>query len=532
MKAGSDTRVFAGLLAIAGIGVLLRTIEYAALSSLWIDELFIALNVTNRGWNELLSPLEYNQVAPIGFLVAVKLGATLLGSGEAGLRLFPYLASVAGIVLFWRLASRFLSPPSLAGALAVFALSPTLLWYARNVKQYSGDVAAVLLIVLLALRLTEGRDSVHQATLAGLCGGVALLFSQPSVLVAGVLIVVLFLERYRSHVSLRPFAHLAVGWLTAAVIVVVTSLILSPIETREYMREGWSHLGFLPWGPEAVVWIPVRIFLLSGLFVGGFQADTGPEAFVAGGFTVLTVMGAPWLIRRNGYAAAMLFTPVIVGILASAARVLPLSGRVSLYIGPCLLISAFGAVDQLRSWLPSRLKVVSDLATLGLVAVPLLGLVVISMPSRKEEARLVIRELRSRWRPGDVIYVIPAGARAMEFYGTAQGLKWKNGTADNKEPRKSLHQVDILRGRSRAWIFYTHTTPCHQALIRSYLDTIGQEVERIPDPYGLEGKSEAAAYLYDLSDPGRLMRANASSFPAPESMAENCGYSDRPSEES
>jgi hypothetical protein len=159
-----------------------------------------------------------------------------------------------------------------------------------------------------------------------------------------------------------------------------------------------------------------------------------------------------------------------------------------------------------------------------LVAVPLAVLVIVPIPARREEARPVLEEVRSRWRPDDVIYVLASGGRALEFYGPPLGLRWEEVRTDQKNPRAGLRAIDALRGRSRAWVFYTHAIPCQQELIRSYIETIGVEIDRIPDPFGLEGKSEAAAYLYDLSDPGRLSRASAATFPVPEHIAEDCGY--------
>jgi len=54
-------------------------------------------------------------------------------------------------------------------------------------------------------------------------------------------------------------------------------------------------------------------------------------------------------------------------------------------------------------------------------------------------------------------------------------------------------------------------------VIRSYLATIGEEREHIADPTGATGQAEAAAYLYDLSNPTRLATATPEShrFPNP-----------------
>lgn len=53
-------------------------------------------------------------------------------------------------------------------------------------------------------------------------------------------------------------------------------------------------------------------------------------------------------------------------------------------------------------------------------------------------------------------------------------------------------------------------------VIRSYLAAIGTERERIPDPFGGKDQSEAAAYLYDLSDPVRLAAGTAADHRFPE----------------
>ena len=110
----------------------------------------------------------------------------------------------------------------------------------------------------------------------------------------------------------------------------------------------------------------------------------------------------------------------------------------------------------------------------------------------------------------------------MEFYGAPLGLKWKAGRSDNRQPRASLRELDRLRGEPRAWIFFTHTVECQQELVRSYLETVGREIDRIEDPYGETGKKQAAAYLYDLSDEERLARSSSARYPAPAFIPENC----------
>src|SRR5215472_13090234 len=90
----------------------LRVWQYAAGTSMWMDELWIASNVLPRSTADLLRrPLDFGQVAPLGFLLLTKWSTLALGSTEYALRLLPFLAALASVVLFWRLACRAPSQP-------------------------------------------------------------------------------------------------------------------------------------------------------------------------------------------------------------------------------------------------------------------------------------------------------------------------------------------------------------------------------------------------------------------------------------
>ena len=53
-------------------GGLLRLLALLADRCLWIDEAMLALNLVGRSPRQLLDPLDWNQGAPVGFLLAVK----------------------------------------------------------------------------------------------------------------------------------------------------------------------------------------------------------------------------------------------------------------------------------------------------------------------------------------------------------------------------------------------------------------------------------------------------------------------------
>jgi predicted membrane-bound mannosyltransferase len=80
--------------AILLIGILLRVRQYLTGRSLWADEAMLALNIVNRGFGGMFKPLDYDQGAPIGFLLVEKLFNSILGKNELALRLFPLLVGL------------------------------------------------------------------------------------------------------------------------------------------------------------------------------------------------------------------------------------------------------------------------------------------------------------------------------------------------------------------------------------------------------------------------------------------------------
>ena len=524
------------VLAILTFGALLRTIQYAAQGSMWLDELAIAVNVAERDLGELLlRTLDNGQVAPPGFLALEKLGGLLLGHAEDGLRLFPWLCSLAALPLFWRVSSRFVTGAELAAGLLVFAASPALVWYAGNAKQYSGDVAVTLLLLVLAFRFAEGRMRQWELALAGVGGGLAILASQPAVLVAFGLCVVLGWRKLRARESLGPLLVLGAGWAAGAALVTAAATLVVAPATLTVMQSAWTEDFFPLFPPElrTLSWFPHRLYWILGHLLLYIVPRSLPEVGFVLLFCALSLIGVATLVRRRSVTGAILAVPLVVAVLASAVNLLPVSKRVSLFVAPTLLVMAMAGASGIRARLPARARNGAALAVLALFAMPAGAVVLLAPPPyRAEESRPVLDELARRWRPGDAVYVYGSASLAMRFYGPP--VEWIEGSIDRADSRTYFREIDRLRGRSRVWLFITHSFPCEPEAIRSYLEAIGTEVDRIEDPFGLVGQRAATAYLYDLSDPDRLALADAETHPYVSATrlsrvsVEGCGYGREP----
>jgi hypothetical protein len=520
------------LVAILLIGALLRSVQYGALTSLSSDEVALALNVTDRGWHELVSvPLMHNQVAPPGFLLAEKLSVAVLGDTEAAYRFFPFLLSLASLALFWRVAARYLRPSSLLAAMIAFALSPALVLYAGVAKQYAGDIAVVLFLLWTALRYLERAIAPAESIALGIAGGTALLLSQPAVLVAaglGLLLLAGHAEaRRRLERPLAPLVAICAGWFVGAAVVTYASLTTLSPATRDYMDRFWVR-DFPPpvWsGVAESLWIPARLAESAVYFVTYvLDPSSLPVVVLMAAYAILTLLGILYLFRRDWRTATLLAVPVVVAVIAAAGRLLPLSGRVSLFLGPSLLVGAFAGFDGIRSRLPGRLRNPLAALALAFALLPALGFLAEKPPPRVTGGTLpVMRDLKARWLPGDRLMFSRGEwtSISVEYYGRRFGLddwtqleRLRGDHSAEEILRGYLRGIDQFRGAPRVWLFLQETVACEDEAMVGYLSEIGERLHSVV--FQINSRNRVSAHLFDLSDPGRLSRSDAGAYPVPE----------------
>ena len=166
------------------LGVALRLAQYLANRSLWLDESYIALNIVQRSFSQLFGPLDYHQVAPIGFLLIEKVAVQAFGNTEYALRLFPLLCGIVALFLFYKLAPSYLAPRAVTLGLGLFSIADPSIYYSSEVKQYSSDVTVALILYLIAIRYWEQEKPTfgHKA-IFGIVGSIAIWFSHAAVFV-------------------------------------------------------------------------------------------------------------------------------------------------------------------------------------------------------------------------------------------------------------------------------------------------------------------------------------------------------------
>ncbi len=511
------------LLALLVLGGALRTVQYAGRVSLWHDELAIARNIESRDIRDLVArPLDHRQVAPVGFLVGVKVATQVLGVNELGLRFTAWLVGILALPLFWRVAARFDAGRPLRAGVAIFAASPALVWYSGSVKQYGIDVAVSLLLVWLAIRIRENPQRLGDAAAASVGGGVAILFSHPAVVTAFVLGCVLAAWTANGRWRARgpAVAAIAVGWGAGALVAAASASALLDPETAHFMEGFWRE-GFPPsWShPLALlVWLPRQLFSVFAHFLI-FFTPLPLVLLVVAPLAIVAAIGLPALVRLYPWQAAIVSAPIVAGVGAAATGLLPFRHRLALHAAWPILVFAIVGLRRLESWLRARWPRLAPAAA-PVAAVPLLlGVRLAARPpyDSGQESRPIVEELARRWQPGDGMYVYCGARHAVSFYGPRHGLyDWTANDCHHGDPRAYLREVDAFRGRSRVWFFSMLFPDDDATIVRAYLRTIGSEDEAIA------GRSVAGrggriidVYRYDLSDPAKLAAVTAVAFEWP-----------------
>jgi hypothetical protein len=488
-------KIAAGLLIL--LGAVLRLRQYLTGRSLWADEAMLALNIVDRGFGGLFRPLDYDQGAPLGFLLAVKIVNTILGRHEFALRLFPFLVGLLSLWLFYLLLKRITSGAGLLAALALFAFNPRLIYYSSEVKQYILDVAVIIALLLAASPLfSASRQKKVYAWLA-VAGLAALWFSHPALFVLagiGLSLAILALMR-RDYPALRAVTGIGVLW--ALEVGFLYLLILRDLSQNAYMREYWRG-AFFPMPPWSE----------PGWLAKAFDENIGLQFGIPYGvFVVVLLMLAGWAIlwfRQRGYAMAFAGI-LLVTLTASALGLYPVFERMILFFLPIGFALVGKAVEAIyRRW--EKYRVVAPLAVLLLTGYLLYGPLATSVanfiePKYFEHIRPSMDTLRAAWRGGDALYVSNGALPAFRFYASFYGLEDVPYTYGEREDYNDsqllISRLDSLEGQRRVWVLLSHVYERdgfnEREFILNYLNENGEKRRE----FRLPGTS-VFLYLYDL----------------------------------
>ncbi len=409
-----------------GLGIALRVAAYLLDFPLWWDEAFVGVNLLRRDYLDLLRPLDYGQVCPLLFLWAERTSVGLLGFSEWSLRAFPLACALASVPLFRLMAGRVVGGRPLLLAVAIFAVSVHPIRHAADVKPYSADLLAALLLQWAALGWVRDPARPRPLLILAALAPVALLASHPAIFVAAGLGLALIVPAWKTR---RP--GVVASFVAYGLIVAMSAALIYVGFTRDQasaaspgMKAMWAR-SFPPLdSPIAMArWLVVA-------HTGDMLAyPCGGERGASTASLLLLVAGVAALIRRGRPGVVgVLLCPLIPALAASALGRYPYGGpaphgssaRILQYLAPgfCLLIGvgADAILGRISSpaWRDRWLRV-------GLVGLAIVGLVPIVAgvphPYRAYQAKAA-RDFARRFWPE-----VEAGAEVAS-------LRWDLGVAE------------------------------------------------------------------------------------------------------
>jgi len=449
---------------ILASGVVFRLRALLARRSLWFDEVSLATSIRDQSLLDLLTtPLPYQQSAASGFLAASWLTFEAFGTGLVWVRVVPFVAGVMTLVLGLLVAkSAFNRLPAQAFFMAILALSPVLIFYSSEMKQYSTDALAMTAGLYVAHLIKQRRSALRAAVI----GFTAVIFSSAGLIVFFLLALIVVFSggpgtQFRGVIqaAMRNVAVL-LTWLVAAAIHVLYT-VKAGVD-RTYMQEYWgARGGFAPetfFSSDTATWYGERASELVWLTFDATEM-VGPGAYNVSLWvllaTIILVIGGCRHAGLKNEPLLLVFFTLIMAIMLAQLSIFPLSSRLALYLIPAFAFLMASGVDRyvgndkkgffcVVNTIAAALLTASLISTaLGQFHAPYLG------KDMDAALKVLVREGQS----GDAIWAIPLDMRIIDWHRTGAHF-----TAPvlpvNPEAARNPSQIDNLgeMSTSRLWI--------------------------------------------------------------------------------
>jgi hypothetical protein len=515
---------------VIAVGVAVRVRVYLGNRSMERDEAALAFNIIHRGFFGLFKQLDRDQAAPIGFLMVQRLVVDLMGSGEKALRLFPLVASILALVLFWELCRRILTPRAGVIAVAILSLSAKQYFYASQTKQYSTDVLMAVGMLLVTHGWIWGRKNVgmtrrRMGVIAG-CGAVAIWFSHPIIFVLAGIGVVGAWEIFRAaDRRVREFLIVMGIWVFSFLINYV--FILHRLSHDSFMQTFWSAAGAFAPAPKSggsLIWYKktffdvfedplslgfvglAALFYLMGLLSwgrgedGGFVGEPLKNPLPSCGNQGKGTESAPPEYRERGEEPAarrektrailaVMVLPIVFALGASVLHRFPFKSRMILFLTPLLAAGIGAGVDLVwRASSPQRWAGVLGLVLL-MISPVMTSADYAKHPPKLHEMRDALAFVAANRQAGDVYYVYPFCSYALDYYKERMGLADIDYVRGAQAPENWdgwEKELAPFAGK-RVWVFFEDPTDHggvndEQMAVR-ILSGMGREACR-NEPYG------------------------------------------------
>jgi hypothetical protein len=438
------------------IGVLLRLLLFLVDDSLWRDEAKLLMSLYLVPIEEIFNELPYDQRCPFALSM---LWQSMIENGMGSnhwIRLPSLVAGISQLFIFaFIIRSIFKQNNNLPNLVIwIAAVSPKLILYSNQVKQYIFDVFFSTLLIAFALPFfLKEKQQIKQSLILILVSWASLFFSYTATFVVGGICVGLFINYGFRRLWL--FLTISLG-----LAIFVMFILTASGETSLYLQNFWNR-DF----PEAsIVWWGKA---LAHSFFFGLSSPTyiwTKEFFLLFGwlFLPLSALGIInlWRKKQNGLLCLLLF-PSLFCLAASFLHKYPYGDRLILFMMPQILILLGFGLIYILSYPRLKLMVQGVLWT-AISLCLVLSIIEYSYPCKG--IRYGLDYIASREKQGDIIVVDLYASQVVRYYQVlAKGDKrikfphaefvfeWQDESKYKGRPTPD-EIVSRLPSNSRIWI--------------------------------------------------------------------------------
>lgn len=403
--------------------------------SLWTDEAWVANSVLADTLSQMFYYDRWLQCTPPLLLILVRYNVKIFGLSNYTLRAIPSMFGLLALVLFAELSCRVLRRPYAWLATAIIAVSPIAIVASKQLKQYSSDLAASVVILLVLWTYRKERDRRHWRWLLG-AFIILLTLSYMVVIFIPLAIIVIYSSTPKREPGVASQSRRArTAWFIVAVTSLSSVIYFIFIRSNVSPRLTLNFRSGFPQGDAVEILrfyaklIEVSIFYVLPLHWMPLFASLpswllASSIFLAAAMLCLATAAVLQQTDRM-YLAAFCLVPLFTLLTLNVARMYPVS-RLNLAL--CILPSgaiglALGVEAVWESFVRLSLSASSRKVLRGVAAV--LGLVFVSIPAtmpqlwldyQREDAEGAIRHLKSNAVSDDLIYVHASAAETSRLY--------------------------------------------------------------------------------------------------------------------
>ena len=459
--------------------------------SLWLDEACLANIIVKDDFEQVFNIDLYSGFAfpPPLFTSIIHLISNTFGPNEYNLRFLSAFAGILCIPFVYILSKRFFDQYTATIALFLCSFNSILIFYSRELKQYTIEALFTLLAIYFAEKavLNDNKRTYLFLFLICLFGfGFAhsFIFTFPIISI----FVYVNVIRKDSKYSSLALLNLIFGFISFTIyytFFLKNYISHEVIEVHSKSYVDYSSISNFIW------WHLNKAYLLLSYYCS-FPKALGilHEIWILI-FLIILLVGIVKCYNHRSRFLIYLIGPLCLTYLAAWLQKYPVVPRTYLFILPLLLIIIAVGIRNLQLILKKKLGTSSFTPVL----IFLLALCYTLKPFYKyiifydkeymkvEQLRPVLEKIKSEISDNDFVNIHPRASTAYEFYGNILNKKVIHG---------HINDLSFYDDNKRVWIIFTHLNEPQR---KEYIKDINNERElllTISEP-------GASAYLFDLS---------------------------------